>query len=36
MLEALVEFDVGFHHHPLELVKEGGFLGVVVRSEILL
>jgi len=34
MLEALVGFDVDFHHHPLELVKQGGFLGVVVRLEI--
>ena len=36
MLEALVGFDVDFHHHPLEFVKRRGLLGVVVRSEILL
>jgi len=36
MLEALVGFDVDFHHHPLGLVKQGGLLGVVVRSKILL
>ena len=36
MLEALAGFDVDFHHHPLEFVKQGELLGVVVRSGILL
>ena len=36
VLEALVEFDVRFHHHPLELEQQGGLPGVVVRSEPLL
>ena len=34
MLEALVEFDVRFQHHPLELEQRGGLLGVVVRLEL--
>ena len=36
MLEALAGFDVDFHHYPLEFVKQGGLLGVVVRLGILL
>jgi len=34
MLEVLVEFDVGFHHYPLEFVQQGGLPGVVVRLEL--
>jgi len=36
MLEVLVEFDVDFHHLPLELVQQRGLQGVVVRLGLLL
>ena len=29
-----MEFDFGFHHHPLEFVQQGGLPGVVVRLEL--
>ena len=31
-----VEFDVRFHHHPLELEQQGGLSGVEVRPELTL
>ena len=36
LVEVLEEFGADFHHHPLEFEGQGGLLGVVVRSEILL
>ena len=36
LVEVLEELGADFHHHLLEFVEQGGLLGVVVRSEILL
>ena len=36
LVEVLEELGADFHHHPLEFEGQGGLLGVVVRSEILL